>query len=59
MKTVYKIEWERPADKDGNRIHDYTTIRRDSLLKAIQDVCDFFEIKETDIFRTEKLYVTE
>lgn len=59
MKTVYKIEWERPADKDGNRLHDYTTIRRDSLLKAIQDVREFFEIKEADIFRIEKIYVTE
>ena len=59
MKRVYAIKWMEQPNEKGERVHNSTTIRRDSLQKAIADVCEFFEIKEEDIINIEMRFITE
>ena len=59
MKRIYAIKWMEQPNEKGDRLFNQTTIRRDSLIKAINDVCEFFEIKEEDIIETELKFITE
>ena len=59
MERIYAIKWMEQPDENGNRLHNQTTIRRDSLIKAINDICDFFGIKEEDIIETKMSFITE
>lgn len=59
MKRIYAIKWMEQPNEKGERLHNQTTIRRDSLIKAINDVCEYFGIKEEDIIETELRFITE
>ena len=52
---LYKITWEDKPDENGNKVWQSIAIRRHSLLQAVKEVCEVFEISEQDIIKIEKI----
>lgn len=56
VKTLYRIEWLDAPDKDGNRVIQSTTARKENMIIAITEVCNFFGIALTDVIKIEQVF---
>lgn len=54
-KKFFKVWWLDSPDKDGNRIHQYTTKRDVDMISAIKAVVEFFGLDINDVFKVETL----